>query len=66
MAAPDLLGSAAENIEAAVDYLREHRNAKVGSIHVNVFRPFPDAAIVKAGDTKEVRLSLDKLLGGQK
>ena len=42
------LGSAAENIEAAVDYLREHRNAKVGSIHVNVFRPFPDAAIVKA------------------
>ena len=42
------LGSAAENIEAGVDYLREHRNAKVGSIHVNVFRPFPDAAIVKA------------------
>ena len=25
-----------------------------------------DAAIVKAGDTKEVRLSLGKLLGGQK
>src|SRR5258705_113772 len=42
------LGSAAENIEVAVDYLRGHRNAKVGSIHVNVFRPFPDAAIVKA------------------
>src|SRR5207244_7440444 len=42
------LGSAAENIEAAVDYLRAHRNAKVGSIHVNVFRPFPDAAIVQA------------------
>ncbi len=42
------LGSAAENIEAAVDYLREHRRAKVGSIHVNVLRPFPDAAIVDA------------------
>ena len=42
------LGSAAENIEAAVDYLRERRNAKVGSIHLNVFRPFPEAAVVKA------------------
>jgi pyruvate-ferredoxin/flavodoxin oxidoreductase len=42
------LGSAAENIEAAVDYLRQTRGAKVGSIHPNVFRPFPDAAIVKA------------------
>src|SRR5258707_530610 len=42
------LGSAAENMEAAVDYLREPRNARVGSIHVNVFRPSPDAAIVKA------------------
>ena len=42
------LGSAAENIEAAVDYLREHRNAKVGSIHLNVIRPFPEAAVVQA------------------
>ncbi len=42
------LGSAAENIEAAVDYLRQKRGAKVGSIHPNVFRPFPDAAIVRA------------------
>ena len=42
------LGSAAENIEAAVDYLREHRNAKVGSIHLNVIRPFPEAAVIKA------------------
>ena len=42
------LGSAAENIEAAVDYLRERRNAKVGSVHLNVFRPFPEAAVVKA------------------
>jgi len=42
------LGSAAENIEAAVDYLREHRGAKVGSIHLNVIRPFPEAAVVTA------------------
>src|SRR5213595_89060 len=42
------LGSAAENIEAAVDHLRARENASVGSIHINVFRPFPEAAIVKA------------------
>jgi pyruvate-ferredoxin/flavodoxin oxidoreductase len=42
------LGSAAENIEAAVDYLRDRRNAKVGSIHLNVIRPFPEAAVVQA------------------
>src|SRR6266567_2120663 len=42
------LGSAAENIEAAVDYLREKHGASVGSIHVNVIRPFPEAAIVEA------------------
>src|SRR5215475_9397212 len=39
---------AADNIEAACDYLREQRNAKVGSIHVNVIRPFPEAAIINA------------------
>ncbi len=42
------LGSAAENIEAAVDFLRQARNASVGSIHVNVIRPFPEAAVVEA------------------
>ena len=42
------LGCAAENIEAAVDYLRERRNAKLGSIHINVFRPFPEAAVINA------------------
>ena len=42
------LGSAAENIEAAVDYLRERRGVTVGSIPINVFRPFPEAAVVKA------------------
>jgi pyruvate-ferredoxin/flavodoxin oxidoreductase len=42
------LGSAAENIEAAVDYLREHRSVTIGSIHLNVIRPFPEVAVVKA------------------
>jgi pyruvate-ferredoxin/flavodoxin oxidoreductase len=42
------LGSAAENIEAAVDYMRERSGARVGSIHLNVIRPFPEAAVVRA------------------
>ena len=42
------LGCAAENIEATCDYLREQRNAKVGSIHINVIRPFPEAAVIDA------------------
>ena len=42
------LGSAAENVEAAVDHLRDRRGVTVGSIHINVFRPFPEAAVVKA------------------
>ncbi|MCP4303981.1 MAG: oxidoreductase [bacterium] len=42
------LGSAAENIEAGVDYLRAYDEAKVGSVHLNVIRPFPVAAVVEA------------------
>jgi pyruvate-ferredoxin/flavodoxin oxidoreductase len=42
------LGSAAENIEAGVDHLRETQDAKVGSIHLNVIRPFPEEAVVRA------------------
>jgi pyruvate-ferredoxin/flavodoxin oxidoreductase len=42
------LGSAADNVEAACDYLREHRQARVGSIHLNVLRPFPEAAVIHA------------------
>lgn len=54
------LGSAAENIEAAVDYLRETRGAKVGSIHVNVIRPFPQAAIVEALRGKKSCIILER------
>ncbi|HEX4319494.1 MAG TPA: 2-oxoacid:acceptor oxidoreductase family protein [Acidobacteriaceae bacterium] len=54
------LGSAAENIEAAVDYLRETRGSTVGSIHVNVIRPFPEAAIVKALKGKKNVIILER------
>ena len=54
------LGSAAENIEAAVDYLRQTRGAKVGSIHVNVIRPFPEAAIVNALKGKKNVIILER------
>jgi pyruvate-ferredoxin/flavodoxin oxidoreductase len=54
------LGSAAENIEAAVDYLRETRGVSVGSIHVNVIRPFPEAAIVKALKGKKNVIILER------
>ena len=54
------LGSAAENIEAAVDYLRETRGVKVGSIHVNVIRPFPEAAVVAALKGKKNVIILER------
>jgi pyruvate-ferredoxin/flavodoxin oxidoreductase len=54
------LGSSAENIEAAVDYLRATRGVKVGSIHVNVIRPFPEAAIVEALKGKKNVIILER------
>src|SRR5208337_2080107 len=54
------LGSAAENIEAAVDYLRQTRGASVGSIHVNVIRPFPEAALVAALKGKKNVIILER------
>jgi pyruvate-ferredoxin/flavodoxin oxidoreductase len=54
------LGSAAENIEAAVDYLRQTRGVTVGSIHVNVIRPFPEAAIVAALKGKKNVIILER------
>jgi pyruvate-ferredoxin/flavodoxin oxidoreductase len=54
------LGSAAENIEAAVDYLRAGRQARVGSIHVNVIRPFPEAAVVLALAGKQRVIVLER------
>jgi pyruvate-ferredoxin/flavodoxin oxidoreductase len=54
------LGSAAENIEAAVDYLRQTRSSSVGSLHVNVIRPFPEAAIVEAVRGKKNIIILER------
>ena len=54
------LGSAAENVEAAVDYLRQTRGASVGSIHANVIRPFPEAAIVAALKGKKNVIILER------
>ena len=54
------LGCAADNIEAACDYLREQRNAKVGSIHVNVIRPFPEAAVINALRGKKSVIILER------
>ncbi len=54
------LGSAAENCEAAVDYLRQTRGAKVGSIHVNVIRPFPEQAMAKALAGKHNAIVLER------
>ncbi len=53
------LGSAAENIEAAVDHLRA-RGEKVGSIHVNVLRPAPEAALVEALRGKKRAILLER------
>ncbi len=54
------LGCAADNIEAACDYLREQRAAKVGSIHLNVIRPFPEAAVVAALRGKKQVIILER------
>jgi len=54
------LGSAAENIEAAVDYLRQTRGSSVGSIHINVIRPFPEAALVAALKGKKNVIILER------
>ena len=53
------LGSAAENIEAAVDHLRA-RGEKVGSLHVNVLRPVPEAALVRALTGKKQAIVLER------
>ena len=54
------LGSAAENVEAAVDHLRTTRRAKVGSIHLNVIRPFPERAVVQALAGKKSVIVLER------
>jgi len=54
------IGCAAENIEAACDYIRETRGEKVGSIHFNVLRPFPEAALIEAIRGKKTLIILER------
>jgi len=54
------MGSAAENIDEAVDYLRREEGAKVGSIHLNVLRPFPERALVEAISGKRNVIVLER------
>ncbi|MEO7993237.1 MAG: 2-oxoacid:acceptor oxidoreductase family protein [bacterium] len=54
------LGSSYENIMAAVDHLRDTRDAKVGCIHINVIRPFPEAAVVAALKGKKNVIILER------
>lgn len=54
------LGSAAENIEAVVDMLRAEGDAKIGSLHLNVLRPFPEAALVDAVRGKRAVIVLER------
>jgi pyruvate-ferredoxin/flavodoxin oxidoreductase len=54
------LGSAVENIEAMIDYLKATRDIEVGVIHVNVFRPFPQNAIIKALKGKKKVIVLER------
>ena len=54
------LGCAAENIDEAVDYLRDQRDSKVGSLHVNVLRPFPENALIDAIKGKKNIIILER------
>lgn len=54
------LGSAVENIEAAIDYIKETRNEEVGVIHINVIRPFPENEVIKAIKGKKNVIVLER------
>lgn len=54
------LGSSYENIMAAVDHLRATRDARVGCIHINVIRPFPEAAVIEALRGKQRVIILER------
>ncbi len=55
------LGSAVENIEAAVDYIRKTKQEEVGVIHINVIRPFPELEIVEALRGKKNVIVLERI-----
>ena len=47
------LVSAAENIEADIDHIKENRSVEVGAIHLNIIRRFPEAAVVEVLASKK-------------
>ncbi|OGG97274.1 MAG: oxidoreductase [Candidatus Lambdaproteobacteria bacterium RIFOXYD2_FULL_50_16] len=55
------LGSSAENMEAAVDYLKATRGEEVGVIHLNVIRPFPEKAVIEALRGKKNVIVLERM-----
>ena len=54
------IGSSAENIEAMSDYIYKTRGERFGVIHVNVLRPFPEKAIIKALKGKKRVIVLER------
>ncbi len=54
------LGSSAENIEAACDYIRETHGEEVGVIHLNLIRPFPERAIIESLRNKKNVIILER------
>ena len=54
------IGSSAENIEAAVDYIKETRGEEAGVLHLNVLRPFPEKALVEALRGKQQIIVLER------
>ncbi len=54
------IGSAAENIEAVIDYLKETRGVDVGVIHINVVRPFPEKEIIEVLRGKKEVIVLER------
>ncbi|MFA5878672.1 MAG: 2-oxoacid:acceptor oxidoreductase family protein [Candidatus Margulisiibacteriota bacterium] len=54
------LGCAAENIEAAIDYIKKKDNINIGIIHINVIRPFPEKAIINALKGKKNVIILER------
>ncbi len=55
------LGSAAENCEAAVDYIKQTEGDQVGVLHVNVLRPFPEKSVIKALAGKKRVIVLERM-----
>jgi len=54
------LGCSAENIEPACDFIKEKYNDDIGVMHLNVIRPFPEAAIIKALKGKKNVIILER------